>query len=707
MARGLDPSGIRGRFRLFHWEACVAVIRRPARTIGIVATAGLALAALCGQLPSAAAAAVPAGPRFAAIQGSVTPVPGPGTGAYRSSRMTIEVALQPRDPAGLSAILSAQYRRGSAGYHQWLGKGQFDARFAPAAATTAAVAGYLTGRGLTVQRSGSPFLVRASGSSRLVSAAFRTTLRTYRSSKGAAYFANATAVQVPAQLAPDVLSVLGLSDTLGMHSAAIAVPSQPKPYPAAQTSSPGSCQSPYPTVPLLVQGVLSGISSSLVPRGYGGGPGCSGLTPAQVNSIYTAPVAGPRAKGAGVTMAVFELSAYQQSDVDTWAHTFYGPQYTPPLTDINVDGGPQTPACPAGDACVPGSEAYFYDIEPAGDIEMQLAIAPDVRRIDVYNAPEDALGITELDEYHQIAADDTASVVSTSWGLCEDDAGSAYEQAQNVIFEQMAAQGQSVFAAAGDTGPYGCIRNDGPAADGVNVWDPAAQPWVTAVGGTSMESFNPMANPQPAYSSQESVWNVDGLCNSSANEGSPLGQDPPITGYDWCAITLAGGGGSSNVFGRPAYQVGRGVKNPYTTIGCALASAGTPCREIPDVSANADEFTPYAEYCTGNASTPGSYCAGFTAQPDPGWVGFAGTSAAAPLWAGIAADRDSWQGARSGNLNPLLYLLYNLAPNVYFHDITGTGQATSNNGLFPAVPGYDEATGVGTPRMAALITGTL
>ena len=682
----------------------MVVFSRPARTMGIAAAAGLVVAALCGQLPSAAAATAPVATGFAALQGSVTPSTDPVTGTYSSSGMSIEVALQPRDPAGLSAVLSAEYAQGSAGYHQWLEKGQFDARFAPAAATTAAVAGYLTGSGLTVQSSGSPFLVQASGSSQLVSAAFRTTLRTYRSRTGAAYFANAAAVQVPAQLAPDVLGVVGLSDTLTPRSTAIAVPAQ---APAAPASSPGNCQDPYPTVPLLVQGVLSGISSSLVPRGYGGGPGCSGLTPAQVNSIYSAPAAGPRAKGAGVTMAVFELTAYQQSDVDTWAHTFYGPQYTPALTDINVDGGPLTPACPAGDACVPGSAAYFEDIEATGDIEMQLAIAPDARQIEVYNAPHDALGITELDEYRQIAADDTASVVSTSWGLCEDDAGAAYEQAQNLIFEQMAAQGQSVFAGAGDTGPYGCIRNDGPAANAVNVWDPAAQPWVTAVGGTSMENFNPMGNPQPAYSSQESVWNVDGLCNASANEGSPLGQDPPITGYDWCAITLAGGGGSSNVFGRPPYQVGRGVNNPYTTTGCALARAGTPCREIPDVSADADEFTPYSEYCTGNASTPDSYCAGFTAQPDPGWIGFAGTSAAAPLWAGIAADRDSWQGARSGNLNPLLYLLYNLAPNVYFHDITGIGQATSNNGLFPAVPGYDEATGIGTPRMAALITETL
>ena len=70
----------------------------------------------------------------------------------------------------------------------------------------------------------------------------------------------------------------------------------------------------------------------------------------------------------------------------------------------------------------------------------------------------------------------------------------------------------------------------------------------------------------------------------------------------------------------------------------------------------------------------------------------------------IIADRDSFQGFRSGNINPLLYALFNLAPALYFHDITGSGQTTTNNGLFPVTPGYDEATGIGTPRMAALIT---
>ena len=91
----------------------------------------------------------------------------------------------------------------------------------------------------------------------------------------------------------------------------------------------------------------------------------------------------------------------------------------------------------------------------------------------------------------------------------------------------------------------------------------------------------------------------------------------------------------------------------------------------------------------------------------PGWFGIGGTSLSSPLWSGIIADRDSFQGHRSGNVNPLLYTLYNIAPQLYFHDITGAGQTTNNNGVFPTTPGYDLATGIGTPKMAALITLSL
>jgi subtilase family serine protease len=92
----------------------------------------------------------------------------------------------------------------------------------------------------------------------------------------------------------------------------------------------------------------------------------------------------------------------------------------------------------------------------------------------------------------------------------------------------------------------------------------------------------------------------------------------------------------------------------------------------------------------------------------PGWFQANGTSATGPLWAAIIADRDSYQGRRSGNINPWLYFLLRTDPGRYFNDITGLGplqQAATSNGMFPTTPGYDMVTGVGTPRMAALITG--
>ena len=235
---------------------------------------------------------------------------------------------------------------------------------------------------------------------------------------------------------------------------------------------------------------------------------------------------------------------------------------------------------------------------------------------------------------------------------------------------------------------------------------------MTSVGGTSLESFNPGTNPNPRYpSGTETVWNVDGLCSNAA----PAPSNDNQGGFFWCGATGAGGGGTSQWWGMPSYQKGPGILNSFTThstgpngSNCVLAKAGTACREDPDVSMNADEYTPYAEYCTGNANTPFSVCGTFSAgQPVPGWFGIGGTSLSSPLWSAITADRDSFRGKRSGNINPLLYTLYDLIPSLYFHDITGTAQAVNNNGLFPTVPGYDLATGIGTPNMAALITAGL
>jgi subtilase family serine protease len=677
----------------------MSLLHRPVRA-GAIAVLGLAITAMTGALASTAAVAAPAGtPVFAALAKSVPHTTDKAIGRYSSRSMSVEVALAPGNKAGLNKALKALYNPHSGSYHHWLAKGQFTARYAPSAAKRAAVSAYLRSAGLIVHSSSSPFLVSASGSSAKVSSAFRTTLRTYRDKKGIKYFSNSTAVRLPSSLAPSVLGVVGLSNTIRERS----MIERAKHITHKKMSSSGdpnaACQTPYPTNAQLFNAINNGVGFAF---GYGDAPGCNGLTPSQDNGIYNAPPASPRTTGAGVNIGVFELSAYQHSDIATYAQQFFGAHYTAPLVDVNVDGGPLNPVCPAGDQCPPEFNGFAGDIEVDADIETQLAISPSVRHLVVYNAPNDFTGQTALDEWTAIAKDDSVDSVSSSWAVCENDVSAGYVQAENTVFQQMAAQGQSTFGAEGDTGAFSCIRSDG--TDIVNVLDPPSQPWVTSVGGTSLESFNPGIHQHPTYpKGVETVWNVGNLCNpdpASATNGNR-------SGFFWCAATGAGGGGASQWWGRPAYQFGPGVNNPHTTHAngttqCALAKTGTPCREDPDVSANADEFTPYGEFCTGNANTPQSVCATIGSNV-PGWFGIGGTSLASPLWSAIMADRVGFTRHRIGNVNPLLYVDFNVAPAKTFHDIFGP-QSPNNNGLFPVTPNYDEATGIGTPNMTALIT---
>ena len=101
----------------------------------------------------------------------------------------------------------------------------------------------------------------------------------------------------------------------------------------------------------------------------------------------------------------------------------------------------------------------------------------------VYLAPNTELGA--LSEYLQMAKDNQADSISTSWGIsCEFFVNSQVTLAENQIFLQMAAQGQSIFAASGDAGAYGCSRVGilPPAGQELQLGDPNNQPYITAVG---------------------------------------------------------------------------------------------------------------------------------------------------------------------------------------------------------------------------------
>jgi kumamolisin len=584
-----------------------------------------------------------------------------------SSPLTISLVLQPNNSASLNNELNAIYTPGSQQYHKWLATGAFNKLYGPTAAQTAQVTSFLQSAGLKLGTSPSPFIVRATGSTAQIEAAFHTTINNYKASNGTTFFQNDTTVQVPASLSSIVSEVTGLSNTEKVHTNTMSAASGAKATTATKATTP-QVQKPA----------------------YGAGPGGSGLVPAQLSSLYEANAVhnlGARGQGRGTNLAVFELSGYTQSDIVAYEHQFFGASENVPIVNVNVDGGPLTPICQAGDTCTPND--YSGDIEVNADIETQIALAPKASHIYVYNAPNDYLGTTIIDEYMRIANDNSADSISSSWGACELDTGFAQAKAESIAFEQMALQGQSMFSAAGDTGAYDCLRDIGsPNLNSLSVDDPSSQPYVTAVGGTSFGSYNPGTNLNPSYH-QESVWNVGEACTPSTVAGNPGCNNG------------TGGGGVSIFWAQPGYQHGPGVINSYSKTGAYCnAPAGQYCREIPDVSANADQYTPYAEYCTGNPTT-NSYCAQL-----PSWFGIGGTSLSSPVWSAVIGLWDSTHGLRFGNANYGLYQAFR-TPGLYswfYHDITGKGQTDNTNGYYPTTLNYDIATGIGTPRISELMT---
>ncbi len=190
------------------------------------------------------------------------------------------------------------------------------------------------------------------------------------------------------------------------------------------------------------------------------------------------------------------------------------------------------------------------------------------------------------------------------------------------------------------------------------VTDPASQPGVTSVGGTSISGLGP-----PPI---EATWNEQQIAYG------------------------AGGGGMSATFAMPGYQTAMLGSSGNGQGRCS----GGVCREVPDVSADADPTTGYIIYDTSVTPT--------------GWTAYAGTSAAAPLWAAVLAVVSSADGTWSGDgfLNDALYALGSSGTS-YFNDVT-TGNNDYNgtsSGQYPAGPGYDMATGLGTPIASALAAG--
>lgn len=304
------------------------------------------------------------------------------------------------------------------------------------------------------------------------------------------------------------------------------------------------------------------------------------------------------------------------------------------------------------------------DGESALDIEQVAGLAPGAKIV-VYQGPNPS----EPEILSAWVQDDIAKVMSSSWGLCEKENDDAEMTAMDTLLQEAAAQGQSFFVAGGDYGSTDCSYEHHK-DEALNVDFPGSDPWATAVGGTRLES--PTATPPTEY-----LWN-----------------DSPEWG--------AGGGGISERFPMPAYQqgaaAGLGVLGPLSSgVPCRVAAGY--CRQTPDVSAE--------------ASADGAET-GYVIHAEGGWETNGGTSAAAPLWAAVAAlvNADpACAGRPLGFANPALYAVAGTDYAAGFRDITTyrpggmpTTDPFDSAKPFPAAPGYDMASGLGAPLAGGLAT---
>lgn len=258
-------------------------------------------------------------------------------------------------------------------------------------------------------------------------------------------------------------------------------------------------------------------------------------------------------------------------------------------------------------------------------------------KIVVYFAPNTDRGF--LDAITTAAHDSTnqPSVISISWGSAE---SQWTEQALTNFDEALqgaAAMGVTVCVAAGDNGSSDGVN------DGANHVDfPASDPFALGCGGTRLQASD-------GQIISETVW------NDLPNEG-------------------ATGGGFSSFFTLPSWQQNLGIQDP---------NAAENGRGVPDVAGDADPETGYNVLVDGQSTVIG------------------GTSAVAPLWAGLVALMNAITQKPTGYLNPEIYT--QAVESAGFHEIT-----QGNNGAFSAGPGWNPCTGLGSPigaQLLAALTG--
>lgn len=588
--------------------------------------------------------------------------------AGQSTQVTLILRLH--NQAALESYIQQTVTPGSPHYHQFLSTSQFARQFGATDAEIAQVQAFLDKQGLHSTVMANHLAVQTSGTLGQFGSIFHAPIHSYVSRKtGQSFHRPAGPLVLPSALAGTVLLATGLSNEHKYLSHRLSAPK--------------------------IAGRQPSLNALASKKKTGGNPTATGepgnYTVGDVADLYNInPLYARGITGKGSTIAIVTLSDFDPADAETYWSGIGLATKPHRITQIHVDGG---------GAIDGGSGETALDVEQSGG----LAPYADVL---VYDAPNAGNGFT--DALMQAVSDNRADSISTSWGSPEifnfaalnidgasdtDTTDVGDLQAFHQIFMEAAAQGQSVFAATGDSGAYDTVRalgtgtGVGDFSAPLTVDSPASDPYITAAGGTTVPYSFSFGDGPTASIKQESVWGWDYL-QKYLDKVEPGAYD----------LFASGGGGGVSVYWRaPFYQLfTQGIqaseKGQVLTYNDPQAGLYTylklPARfngrNVPDISLNADPETGYI----------------VVSSSDGGVISEGGTSFVAPQLNGISALLRQSSGHRVGFWNPQVYLLQNIfgyGKFSAFNDIHA-----GDNWFYAGKPRYDQGTGIGTLNVANL-----
>jgi len=654
--------------------------RKRLRAAGTAAAAAAlcagAIAAASPNQASSPRSAIPGThPEWASASARVSAQP------VTTGTVSARVYLAGQNAAGLAAYAAAVSQPGNADYGHFLSAAQVAAEFGPTSAQITAVKAWLTGDGLTVTSVNGSVdgYVAVTGSVSDAAKAFSVTFQNFKGPDKRTDRAPAQAASAPASVASAVLTVTGLDTATHQMK-----PGDTLPPPGPNYWVAGPCSQYYGQKIATTEPSAYGTKQPWNNCGY---------TPSQVRSAYGVTKSGMTGQGQTVAIVDAYASPTMQSDANEFSKVVGDEPFRPGQYQQYL---PSTFTDTAADEC---DAAGWYGEETL-DVESVHGQAPDanVRFVAAASCTDQDL----LSALAYIVDNHVASIVSDSWGEPADteSLASAYDQ----VFEVGAVEGIGFFFSSGDSG-YESTDED-PGSDQIQVDYPTSSPWVTSVGGTSLAIGK---NNNYEF---ETSWGtlLDPLASSGTSwEFTPPGEYPQY--YDGSS-----GGGVSTTYTQPFYQ--RGVVPYSLATSVPEGTTTTPMRVVPDVSALADPST-------------GILVGQTTLQPDGTTYAFSlsrigGTSVACPTFAGIEADAQQAAGHVLGFADPAIYERYGTSA---YHDVTDhplgpgylaevrnnyTDPSTKTGPLItylrtlgidgegaaalPAVKGYDDSTGVGSPE---------